>query len=169
MSSPAYGRTVMLLFFFWLVQAMLVPFITIKTAQPDFLLVAVALSGFIEGPVLGALTGFLAGLLQDLVLPGSLGLNLLIKTLIGFFAGKVERTLFGNSRLMPLFGFFLVSFVAQLLYIFAAFLFGDLIELAVAFKVVLIPSAFYTAFFGWLLFPWLTNFLSGREETTAFK
>lgn len=154
---------------FWLLQEVLVPFITIKTASPDLLLLIVAVVGFIEGPVTGGTVGLVAGLLEDLVIPGSVGLNLLIKTLVGFLAGKVERTVFGSSSLMPLIGFFVVSFSAQLMYVFAAFLFGDLIEVATAFKAVMIPSAVYTAFFGLILFKWLTNFLSGGKEVIVFK
>lgn len=157
------------LLLFWLLQEMLVPFITFKTAQPDLLLIIVAVGGFLEGPTTGATVGLVAGLLQDLVIPGSVGLNLLIKTIVGFLAGKVERTIFGSSILMPLVGFFIVSFTAQLLYITAAFLFGDLIEVGTAFKAVVIPSALYTAFFGLLLFNWLTNFLTSSKEVTAFK
>lgn len=157
------------LIIFWLLQEMLVPFIAIKTASPDLLLLVVAVAGFIEGSVTGATVGLVAGLLEDLVIPGSIGLNIMIKTLVGFFAGKVERTVFGSSALMPLIGFFVVSFAAQLLYIFAAFLFGDLIEVSTAFKAVVIPSAVYTAFFGLILFKRLVNFLSGGREITVFK
>jgi len=169
MNGQTNAKIWITLIVFWLLQEMLVPFITIKTASPDLLLIIVAVAGFIEGPVTGATVGLVAGLLQDLVIPGSVGLNLLIKTLVGFLAGKVERTVFGSSMLMPLIGFFIVSFSAQLLYIFTAFLFGDLIEVSIAFKAVLLPSAVYTAFFGLIFFKRLTNFLSGDKEITAFK
>ena len=157
------------LIFGWLCQAAVVPFISLGPIKPDLILIIVATLGFIDGPAIGAAGGFLGGLLQDLLTARSVGVEALIKTLVGYFSGQVERTILGDSALMPMFAIGAVSLVSQTLYIGLAFLVGEPIEFFPAMGGVVVPSALYTALIGSVAFPYLSRLLSAERQAKVFK
>lgn len=59
-------------------------------ATPDLVLVLVTALAMLRGPLVGAIAGFSAGLLLDLVSPstGTLGLTALLLIVVGVFAGR---------------------------------------------------------------------------------
>lgn len=162
-------RFIFLLIAGWIMQAAVVPFISFGAVQPDIVLVIVATFGFFGGPAPGALGGFAGGLLQDLLAPGSVGLGVLVKTLVGYLSGQVERTILGDSVLMPFLAVGGVSLVSQTLYIGLAFLVGEPIELVAAIKTVVIPNALYTGFIALFIFPPLSRVLSAERHATVFR
>lgn len=85
-------------------QATLVPLITIKGVRPDLLLIIVVSSGLLLGKEQGLGLGFFAGLLQDLASGNIFGLNLLAKMATGFLAGVAERKVFKENILLPVMG-----------------------------------------------------------------
>lgn len=159
----------MVLLLAWVIQATIVPYLAIGPAQPDLILIVVATYAFLEGPTAGGVAGFSGGLLQDLLLVRSVGLNILAKTIVGYLSGLVERNLFGSSSLLPMAVMFIVSMISQFLYIVASFLVGEQIELWFAFKSVILPSALYTSFVALLIFSWVTKILSHERQETVFK
>ncbi len=78
-----------------ILQLTVLPLFGLPGAVPDLLTVTVIAIGLAGGPVRGALTGFAAGLLLDLVPPtdGVLGLTALVLLVVGYLAG-----LFGADR-----------------------------------------------------------------------
>ena len=69
---------------------------------PDVVLLYVALQGLRYGRVAGAASGFAAGLAMDLlVMPGFLGLNALLKTILGFVVGFFQSDRGETLRLDP--------------------------------------------------------------------
>ena len=69
-------------------QATLVPHVRIAGISPDLPLIATVLLAYRRGPTGGTLAGFAIGLGQDLTNPAFLGLNALVKSLVGFGAGS---------------------------------------------------------------------------------
>jgi rod shape-determining protein MreD len=65
---------------------------TILGAAPDLLLVTVIAIALVRGSITGAAAGFGAGLLVDVMTLGTLGLNALLLTLAGFWAGRYGET-----------------------------------------------------------------------------
>ncbi len=63
--------------------ALINPFLSIDEYRPDLLLILALFAGFRFGHVSGAMLGFYAGLLQDLM-TGFLGIHALAKTLAGY-------------------------------------------------------------------------------------
>ncbi|MHB2022312.1 MAG: rod shape-determining protein MreD [Mycobacteriales bacterium] len=61
-------------------------------ARPDLLLVVVAAVGFVTGRSTGAVTGFAAGLLADVMPPAdhTVGVMALTYTTVGYLAGRLE-------------------------------------------------------------------------------
>ena len=153
------------LFLAWLAQAALVPFASIGAVQPDLVLVVVAVQAIAGGPATGALAGFFGGLLQDLLAPGSVGVGALIKTVIGHSLGRVDRSLLGESAVLPAIMIGVMSLISQSAYLGLLFLAGEPVAFPSYLPGVVLPSAFYTAVIGLLLFPLLERWSSpGRGE-----
>ena len=77
----------------------------------DLVLVVVVYVSLKAGPTVGTLTGTVAGLMQDSLMTGIVGIGSLGKTLVGFLAGTVGRA-FIVTQPVPR---FLVFFAATLL------------------------------------------------------
>lgn len=80
-----------------LVQTTLVPVVAGGRAPIDLVLIVVVLVALQRGPVVGLWTGTFAGLLQDGLSGGIIGVSGLTKTIVGFLAGVVgSRFLLGT-------------------------------------------------------------------------
>jgi rod shape-determining protein MreD len=120
----------------------------VKLDLPLLLVVYIALT---RGPKEGLIHGFLIGLLVDVLTPYFLGLNALIKTILGYLAGNFRENLF------------LESVYFKGLVIFLALIFNDLVYYAVYSGVDLssmlgviffssVLSGIYTSGIGMLIF-----------------
>ncbi len=75
----------LLVFLLFLVtQTVFVPFIEIAGVRPDVLLIFLVIFGMKRERIVGTVSGFGIGLIQDLFTAGFLGANALVKTLTGF-------------------------------------------------------------------------------------
>jgi rod shape-determining protein MreD len=70
-------------------QTTLARFLVRGTLAVDFVLVAVVYVALTSGPVTGLLTGTFAGLVQDALASGIIGIGGLAKTVVGFLTGIV--------------------------------------------------------------------------------
>jgi rod shape-determining protein MreD len=70
-------------------QTTLARFVIRGTVAVDLVLVVVVYSALVWGPVTGLLTGTFAGLLQDALSSGIIGIGGFAKTLVGFLTGIV--------------------------------------------------------------------------------
>ena len=76
---------------FLLLQAVLADRIAIGSVAPDFVLLVVLFFALYRGSVRGAVFGFVVGFLEDLGNPEYLGLNALVKSVMGFLVGEAGR------------------------------------------------------------------------------
>lgn len=74
------------------VQTLLLPRFGLWGAVPDLALVAIFLIGFRYGELVGLWTGMGIGLLFDMISLGSVGVNFLLRSAVGFGAGLLGRT-----------------------------------------------------------------------------
>ena len=70
-------------------QTTMARFVIRGTVAVDFVLVVVVYVALTSGPVTGLLSGTLAGLVQDALSSGVIGIGGLAKTIVGFLAGVV--------------------------------------------------------------------------------
>ncbi|HWW88146.1 MAG TPA: rod shape-determining protein MreD [Vicinamibacterales bacterium] len=70
-------------------QTTLTRFVFRGTFAPDLVLVVVVFVGLMWGPVAGLLAGTVAGLAQDALTSGVLGIGGLSKTIVGFLSGVI--------------------------------------------------------------------------------
>jgi rod shape-determining protein MreD len=78
-----------LLLFAALLQVSIASTIEVAEGHPDVVLVIVIAIALLRGPVYGAVVGFWAGLVLDVVSLETLGLTSLLLTLVGYFAGRL--------------------------------------------------------------------------------
>lgn len=158
-------RLPVLLSLAWLAQASLVPLVSIGAVQPDLVLIVIAAQAIAGGPTRGALSGFFGGLLQDLLAPGSVGVGALVKTVIGYSLGRVDRSLLGESPLLPVIMIGVMSLVSQSAYLGLLFLAGEPVIFSTYLPGVVLPSALYTTIVGFLLYPLVERWSNpGRGE-----
>jgi rod shape-determining protein MreD len=70
--------------------------------HPEIMLLLAICAGILGGSSRGAIVGFFAGLLNDLLLSGSLGISALCFALVGFAAGVLEDSVIRSSRLISM-------------------------------------------------------------------
>jgi rod shape-determining protein MreD len=130
-----------------LAQITLVPRIAIFGIQPDVTVLLLVLLSMRRGPITGTLVGFGLGLLQDLLVPERLGMNMLAKSLTGYALGRLGGGLFvgGPGLQIALMG---ISVLFHDLIFLVALNGLDLPQLFKVFFMDSVPTALYTAFLG---------------------
>lgn len=68
--------------------------------SPDFLLIGLMLFAMRSGPGVGALAGFLVGLIEDTLTPARFGAGLLAHTLVGYFAAWSRAVFFADNMVV---------------------------------------------------------------------
>ncbi|MBL7994770.1 rod shape-determining protein MreD [bacterium] len=147
--------TLTALVFYFLQITFINTFLSIGHSTPDLLLILTLFVGIRLGQISGSLFGFLAGLLQD-VLIGFYGLNALCKTIIGFSVKyfRTEKVLLVEKYYFPIVVFF-SSLVHSVLFFGFQSLDADL-NFYTLFMNYGVPNALYSAvmaFTLWLFTP----------------
>lgn len=150
-------------------QVMLAPHLSIAGVTPNFPLLVVITLAFVEGPSAGALTGFSAGLVLDLLGQGPIGAWALVFTVTGYTAGMLQENLFAEGWLAPV----TVAIIAGLVADFSYLLLLTVIGVGPAFwqslgRVVL-PRALYNAVLVMLAYPWLARLLRTDRSVKSFR
>lgn len=146
--APAVITFLLALFSVCLLQAAVVPLLTIAGIQPDLFLILLFGLSLSIGPELTAAAGFLIGLYQDSLSGAPLGLNAFTLSLIGFLVSRMSRQVkttdpLGRFALLCLAG--LLSGLATLLLLR---FFHVPRPLASALLWTVLPGALYTASLG---------------------
>jgi len=131
-----------------LLQAFFVPIIEIGVWRPDLILLSVLYLGYRYGVIVGILSGFFLGILQDSMSPLPLGISSLANSVIGFAAGQIQQfKLAYNARILA--SVILILIHGCIFYFFYLFrsdtTFGYLLLTRV------FPNTIYTFLFGLLI------------------
>lgn len=108
------------------VQSTLLVKATVLRVIPQLTLVVVVSFAFADGSRMGAVTGFAAGLLQDLLLPQSIvGLTAFVYTLMGYGVGIFSQLSLTQSVWGPVIAVAAASAVAELSYAILSIILGQ--------------------------------------------
>ena len=77
---------------------------TVLDADPDLFPLVVLSVGLLAGPIPGATTGFLLGLVADMALLQTLGVTSLLLIGVGYLAGRYRELRDASHRLVPVIG-----------------------------------------------------------------
>lgn len=148
---------------------MLAPHLSIGGAIPNVPLLVVVTLSFVEGPSAGAIAGFVAGLLLDLLSTGPVGAWALVLSVTGYTAGMLSENLFAEGWLAPV----TVAIIAGLLADFSYLLAVTILGVGPAFWQSLVravlPRALYNAVLVMLAYPWLARFLRADRSMKSFR
>jgi rod shape-determining protein MreD len=84
-----------------ILQSTILPHIALYRAVPDLALGIVVYSAYVNGTMTGQVSGFFSGLFLDFLSSAPLGMNCLIRTLIGALAGAIKGTFFLDMVFLP--------------------------------------------------------------------
>lgn len=102
MTAGTIVRVSAVVFVAAMLQAVIVSSLVIGGGAPDLLLIVAVSLGLLRGSILGAVSGFAAGLVVDLLTLETLGITSLVLILAGFWAGRYAETAGRGRRLAPL-------------------------------------------------------------------
>lgn len=107
-------------------QSTLLAQATVLGVIPQVVLVVVVCLAYLDGERVGLVSGFFAGLLQDLLpFPGVIGLRALVFTLVGYGVGILRQYAPADSVWTPVFAVALASAVAEFGYAALAIILGE--------------------------------------------
>ncbi len=92
-------------------QSTVLRWVALKGVKPDLALILLVFVAVRRGSLSAQTSGFLAGLLEDILSLSPVGFNALLRTVLGFFYGLTAGSLFVDPVLMPV----LLVLVATLL------------------------------------------------------
>lgn len=151
----------------FILQISVLPQIKLLGVQPDLILVLAILVAVQEGPVPGAIVGFLGGLLQDLASPQVLGVGAFSKAVVAFLAGTMKDFFMTYTILLPVLLVFFLSMMEMSLHQVALIVLGQ--EQIPPFKITtLVYSSLYDVLVVFVLYPVLKRFrFPLKEESLA--
>jgi rod shape-determining protein MreD len=129
----------------WLVQATLLPAIAIMGTTPDIALVMIISIAILRGEIEGAIFGFCAGLFQDIMGAGVIGIFALLGFLTGYFCGRPFRDFFKDNYFLPFFMVLGVSAAYQFVYFIGTQLIFGHTDIWVYLSRIILPRTIYTA------------------------
>jgi rod shape-determining protein MreD len=139
--------------------------LAIGTIQPDVTILLLVFISLRRGPITGTLVGFSIGLLQDLLVGHTLGMNMLAKSITGFLLGKLsDKLVFGGLLFNSA-----ITAVAVLLHDFIYLLVFTGLDLPRVFRMFFtqsVPTALYSAVAAFLLIA-ITYALGGSGRPSS--
>ncbi|MDR1987168.1 MAG: rod shape-determining protein MreD [Treponema sp.] len=85
-----------------MLQSTLLARLAVYRAVPDIVLGIIVYMAYTHGTMTGQVTGFFSGLILDFLSAAPLGLNALIRTMIGAAAGLMKGTFFLDPLFLPM-------------------------------------------------------------------
>lgn len=144
------------------------PNIVIGGVSPNFLLLAVIAAAITNGANSGAVIGFTAGLIFDMVGIGPVGLWALVFAVVGYLTGLIDRHLYAEGGLLPITVIALASFIAELSYLLIAKIFipgGPLFSAIITHAA---PTTLFTTFFGIFVVPLVGRLMKTDKQPRIF-
>ena len=101
MIKREYLASLLLLSLAAILQSTLFRYISILGVKPDLVLIILVFIASRRGSMVGQISGFLGGFIEDLLSISPLGFNALIKTIIGYLYGIIEDRIVIDPIILP--------------------------------------------------------------------
>ena len=129
-----------------LLQISVMPYVNVADGIPDLIAPTVVVVGLLRGTLVGAVTGFSAGLLVELTAPvGTLGVLSLLYLVVGAWCGRYCEREESSGLLAPLVLSVAAAFVVQMGYMLFQVLLGNRMPASEFVAQVLFPTLALTA------------------------
>ncbi len=140
-----------------ILQSTLFQQIRIYGVIPNTALILVISFAIYGGKNEGAVIGFFAGILQDIVFGHTIGLNALIFTVIGYLIGLMDQKIFKDNLLVPFILTALTTVFYEMVNLLLIFLLGYRIELLNIIKKMLITEVIYNSVVSLIIYHYLSK------------
>lgn len=147
-------------FFFILLETAILSNIAFLPTVPDLILILNVYLALQNGPMIGQSMGFISGLFIDFMSAGPLGLQTLLRTVVGYSLGFFNRLLNTSSFFFPALYIFVISIIKALLFIVFSFFFPHLSVLHHIFSLSFVFEIILNTFLAPILFAFLKLFPS---------
>jgi cell shape-determining protein MreD len=137
-------------------QATLSAWLSVNNIFPDLCLIFACLVGFLTNEYKGLMIGLTVGLFQDLLAPGGIGLNMILKGLAGCLAGATTHTVSTVTTGAVVIVTLVLSLGCGLASLIVAYPSIDGSDAFHAISWILLPQALYNALLAAGIF-WLTH------------
>ena len=137
-------------------QATLSAWLSVNNIYPDLCLILACLVGFLTNEYKGLMIGLTVGLFQDLLAPGGIGLNMILKGLAGCLAGATTHTVSTVTTGAVVIVTLVLSLGCGLASLIVAYPSLDGSDAFHAISWILLPQALYNALLAAGIF-WLTH------------
>ncbi len=138
----------------FLLQTTIFQYFRIAGILPNTALIIVVVVSILSGRKKGITAGVLAGILQDLFFSRAIGVNTGIYVLIGYIIGGLEKKLFKDNNLTPLFLINFSTVFYHLVYLIIMYFFKIPINFWSIFRRIIIIEAIYNALIGIIVYKW---------------
>ncbi|MBR1444561.1 MAG: rod shape-determining protein MreD [Firmicutes bacterium] len=156
------------LIFNLILQSTLFEYISIIDVKPNSAIVIIISMAFMRGKTEGAVTGLIAGLLQDCFFAPYIGFYTFCYILVGYFCGMFFRGFYKETIITPL----LLTAAFDLIFEFVYYVFNILLKGYVDFgfflKSVILPEVVYTTLISAIIYKILYYINSLLEEREKF-
>lgn len=164
-----FWPTVLALLVAGVLQVALAPHIAVFGVVPNLLLLVVVTLAFLEGPVAGCVSGFVGGLVLDLLGSSVIGPWALVMTIVGYLAGTLTASLFAEGWLLPVTVVFLASLLSEMSYGLVLGILGVGGPFFATLLRIMLPAAVYNTALAVLAYPWLARVLRQDRSMTEFR
>ena len=130
-----------------LAQVALVPHIAIADVRPDATLLLLVFLSLRRGPIVGTLVGFVLGGVQDILVPETLGMHMLAKSITGYVIGRLGRGMVLSGPVVHAILVALAVLMHDILFLLA-YLRLDLLRIFPMFFTRTLPMVVYTVALG---------------------
>ena len=110
-----------------ILQSTLIGMIPFVKVVPDLALCILVFSAYVNGIMIGQLSGFFSGFLIDFLSAAPLGMNCLVRTLIGAFAGIFKGSFFLDNFMMPVILCIIATFLKALIIFILHLIMGNVV------------------------------------------
>ncbi|MDH4139018.1 MAG: rod shape-determining protein MreD [Coriobacteriia bacterium] len=151
-----------------LLQVSIAPQIAIGGTVPNLLLLVTVTVALVEGSRAGAIGGFAAGLVFDLLGTGPVGAMAFVLALIGHLAGSLQEQMFAEGWRLPVSVVALASLLSEVAYWLVLWVNGAAPPFLATLSQVIVPSALYNGALALLVYPWLARLLRRERPVRTF-
>lgn len=128
----------------FVLQTTLLQYISLADVAPNLLLIIVVSAAYVKGPAAGMFTGFLCGILPDLLYGDLVGINSLICLFIGYLSGFANKIYDSEDVTFPVLITALADFLYGVLYYVFNFLFRSRLDFPYYLRRIILPEIVYT-------------------------
>lgn len=153
----------------FLLQTTILQWIRLLNVIPNLFVVLTATAGFMYGRKFGVYTGFLCGVIIDLMYKEVIGICIFIFVVVGYLNGAANKLYFEDDLSIPLAAIAISDLLYGLLYYICMFLMRGRFQIFSYLMDFMIPEAMYTVLFGIFIYKfmhWLEGKLYPPEEVT---